>query len=274
MYNRNRGKYSIHYVLAVLLLSVLACSLPNISLTKPEENQTEKTQSTSESAAKLPENVLTEAAATIQNSLPVIGSTETVAPPDLPQAPPIELTNTPTPTLTSTKQPTKTPTKTKSPTTIPPTKTNAPTATGTHTLTPTVVGYTQFPMSPGSTWTTAGFSVKNIHLHTCNGGYAANFKINNRAAVALESLSLKFEDRNTGTVLHGPTVNNAPFMTTDKTCATGGINRLNSGKTLYIGNHLGANDLNLHTIQATIKICTLNSMAGTCFTALLDFVIP
>jgi hypothetical protein len=113
-----------------------------------------------------------------------------------------------------------------------------------------------------------------VHLHPCGNSYAANFAIYNTAGVPLESLSLLIIDRNTGAVLSGPTVSDTPFMSTDRTCETGGIASLATKHTLYIGNWLGRKNLQTHTLRAVIKLCTKNGLQGLCYTAPVEFVVP
>jgi hypothetical protein len=139
---------------------------------------------------------------------------------------------------------------------------------------PTIVGYTPFTPSAILIWKTPAFQVKNLNLHQCNGGYAAIFKLTSTFSTALESLSLQFKDRNSNSILFGPSMSNRPFINSDKTCLFTGSDSMYLSQTAFVGNYLGSKDLRLHTIQATIKLCTKEDLMGSCYRALVEFVVP
>jgi hypothetical protein len=131
------------------------------------------------------------------------------------------------------------------------------------------------PISPNiGYWTTPYFRIRNLNLHDCGSDYAANFKISSTAPIPLESLSLEFVDLTTNIVLYGPATNNAPFLYTDRTCDSFGVDSLAPYQTMYIGNRLGSKSLQTHTIQTIITLCTLENLAGVCYEAIIDFVFP
>lgn len=138
----------------------------------------------------------------------------------------------------------------------------------------TVIPVTIAPVSPQVVEYGTQFKIQNINLHPCSGGFNAIFKISNQSSSKLESLSLHLQDLTTGAVLLGPWISNAPFMNTDRTCATGGIDLLYAGQTRYIGNSLGGSYLSGHTIRATLMLCAKESLNGICSQKMVDFVVP
>jgi hypothetical protein len=138
----------------------------------------------------------------------------------------------------------------------------------------TVIPFIPAPVSPQVVEYGAQFTVQNVNLHACSNGFNAVFKIHNQSSGKLESLSLHIQDINTGAVLLGSWVSNAPFLNTDRTCASGGIDLLPSRQTLYVGNSLGGSQLSGHTIRTTILLCSKESLNGTCSQKMIDFVVP
>ncbi len=81
-------------------------------------------------------------------------------------------------------------------------------------------------------------------------------------------------DVSTNHILVGPVTRNAPFSNTDRSCYQGGIERLDSGHVLYLGESLSHSSLKGHTLQATIKLCTHENLYGTCVQKVIEFVVP
>lgn len=119
-----------------------------------------------------------------------------------------------------------------------------------------------------------GFKIQGVNIHWCGGQPWAIFRVYNRSNKALESLSLLYQDLSAKRTLSSIAASDAPFITTDKTCISGGIESLAPGQTLYLGNSLGSSGLQGHTIQTTITLCTGNGLGGTCYQAITDFVMP
>jgi hypothetical protein len=119
-----------------------------------------------------------------------------------------------------------------------------------------------------------GFKVLGVNLPSCDGIYSANFYIYNLGAVPLESLLIKFTDLSTSSVLLGPVASDAPFIFSDRECMSGGIERLEPGQALFLGNTLSLPQLNGHTIQADISLCTGQGLGGQCYLKTVSFVIP
>lgn len=274
----------------VLLMAGIACSLPQFSLgnltggkdTTQATNQIgdlQQTQiaeqGTQISKPELPSSVLTEVAATIHVGVTIAAQTlqaqMTNMGKETPTTTGIPYTESP-PELTIEPEQRKTQEATNiaegsSDATADATESGLP-------FTPTLAGYTFIPPSSGANLITPAFRVSGVHLVLCNGGYTANFKIYSTASSTLESLSLQFKDRNTDSILWGPTVQNTPFLWTDKTCNINGFDRIYAGQTRYVGNFLGTRSLSLHTIQATIILCTKEDLMGNCYTAIAEFVVP
>ena len=202
--------------------------------------------------------MLTAAAATIGAQLdgqggPEPAITELAPATAMPQAKPSLAPQSAAPTtapLTATPLPTNTPIVLPSATTE--VAQGGVAATATPASGVTVIPVTVVPFLPPVIEYGTHFIIQNINLHPCAGATAANFKIRNQGSTQLKLLSLHLQDLSTGAVLLGPWVSNAPFMDTDRTCAAGGLDQLNSGHTGYIGNSLGGSNLKGHTIRATI----------------------
>jgi hypothetical protein len=277
------ARKNLHFILIIstLLIVNLACRIPEITPPQPTSTDSDLTQEpptglteTTEPGAPdltpaqslaVPDIILTEVAASIYTTITAAaGTAETEitseAPPDVESKPTLTPTSTMPPTLTPTA------TRTTQPT-IPVSSSNTP------TITATLIGYTPIPPEIG-VWATPYFRIRNLNLHECGLNYAANFRIYNTSSVPLESLSLKFYDRTTSSILYGPATNNAPFLSTDRTCDSVGIDFLAPRQTMYAGNLLGPKTLQAHTIRANIKLCTKEDLAGICSEAIVEFVVP
>lgn len=138
----------------------------------------------------------------------------------------------------------------------------------------TVIPVTVAPVFPQVAEYGTQFTIQNINLHPCSDGYNAIFKIRNQSSGKLESLSLHIQDLTTGAVLLGPWSSNTPFMNTDRTCSSGGIDTLLSGQSLFLGNSLGGSHLSEHTIRTTILLCAKESLKGACTQKVVDFIVP
>lgn len=273
--SRTRSKIAILVSISMIVLVTLTCTLPSLPTSPQEPEFTETVDLTAPAGTVQPANtalapiipgeILTEVAATIRAQIPKQpkaspASQKTGAPPaNAPQAPGPILTSTPTPTQTKTAQPART-------------KKAKPTASPSPTLTqipPVII----IQPSPGG-YPDNGFQVRGVNIHWCGGRPWAIFRIRNRSSLALESLSLAYQDLSASKSLSGPFYSDAPFMTTDKTCVSGGLENLAPGNTLYLGNSLGSKGLQGHKIRTTIILCTSNGLAGTCYEKVVDFVMP
>lgn len=264
--NRIRNGIAV-FILISLLLS--ACTLPIPSL--PTQAPT--------NIPGITGAMLTAAAATInahfntQNSpTPQPAPTEVIPATNLPETIP---TSEPQTLPTNETQPAATETilSLETSTPEPPQQAQAATHTSLGAMI-TVIPVTIVPASPEIVEFGTQFKMRNVNLHPCSGGFNAVFKIYNQSSGLLESLSLQMQDLTTGAILLGAWVSDAPFMNTDRTCASGGIDSLASGQTLYLGNSLGGSNLSGHTIRTTILLCSKESLAGTCSQKMIDFIVP
>jgi hypothetical protein len=261
------NRRTILILLLLLIMSSTACKIPFLSQETPSGTELPSGQitGTSDSSAQmppsgtagLPNTILTEVAGTLYAKITEDASaiaSETVTILDG------STTTEPLPTLIATSQ---MQTQVALGTVIP----DLPYATI------TIPGYT--PIAPADgVWITPYFQIRNLNLHECGKNYEANFKVKNRTSKPLESVSLKFFDRTTNTVLTGPTINNAPFLSTDRTCSIHGADTLPSYTTRYVGDLLGPKNLQAHTIRAEITICSGENLSGICSEAALEFVVP
>ncbi len=263
-------------IIITLSLSLSACKIPIPGL--PTQAPT--------IIPVIPDTMLTAAVATISAHLNPQDTLQTIATEPVPTLPLLtEIPTEPLPTseaqsLPATQvQPTPSATSFQlvTPTTIPkpPVEVTAiPQSDVQAEVIATVLPVTIVPLSPQVVEYGAQFKIRNINLHPCADGYNAIFKIYNQSSGKLESLSLHIQDLSTGAVLLGPWESDAPFMNTDRTCATGGIDVLNSGQTLFLGNNLGGSNLSGHTIRTTILLCSKEALKGSCTQKVVDFIVP
>lgn len=127
---------------------------------------------------------------------------------------------------------------------------------------------------PPGGFSDSGFKIKGVNIHTCAKHPWAIFQIYNQSGEPLESLSLLFQDLTGNQTLFGPISSNSPFMSSDRTCSSGGLDALAPGSTLYLGNSLYSSHLKDHTILATITLCTQEGLGGTCYQKSTEFVVP
>jgi hypothetical protein len=118
------------------------------------------------------------------------------------------------------------------------------------------------------------FYVDNVNLAMCYGYYWAVFAIYNNGTNNLESASITVHDLSTGRYLYGPVTDNYPFMWADNTCEAGYLDTLISGGMLFVGGRLNDPAIKFHTLGATIKLCSKDSLQGACFTKNMEFVVP
>jgi len=242
----------------VLLLVSLSCTLPGLPQPEPTNTPSEIIEVTEptmpiEPTKGISGNILTEVAksiyATVTQNAGIPSTSET-------EEPPVSTSEIPIST----------------PTTAPTSTLSQPPEAATSTITPST-GF--LPSDPDQQlWITPYFRVRNINLHNCGLTYAANFKVTSTTNRYLESVSLKFTDLSTGTILLGPETNNSPFLNTDRTCNIYGADSLGPYQTRYVGNTLGPKSLKTHTILANIKLCTKEYLEGTCHEAIVEFVVP
>ena len=249
---RVRLKTAVLVPFSITIFAALACTIPLLP-TKTSESQITETVQPADTAPALdiPGAILTEVAATIRAQIPQEPGA----------SPPSETTNAPqapTPIITST------PTDTRI---------TRPEFTATPNPTLTQISSTLAHQPSGGTYDT-GIQVRGMNIHWCNNQPWAIFRVRNRSSIAFESLSLLYQDLSANKILSGPFISDAPFMSTDKACVSGGLESLASGRTLYLGNTLGSSGLQGHNMQATIILCTGNGLSGTCYQKIVDFVLP
>jgi hypothetical protein len=85
---------------------------------------------------------------------------------------------------------------------------------------------------------------------------------------------LQFIDLSTDQDLYGPTISNAPFMWTDRTCTPGGTDQLDPGYWLFAGGPLGPGRLSGHSILANFLFCSGEDLSGQCYPRSVEFVVP
>jgi hypothetical protein len=255
-------KFGVTIPFIMLGLAILACALPQLP-GLPGGNQPTESPIATVSAGVgvtqgVPGDVLTQVAATIFAQItqqppsavqPTSGAMSSEFPPSEQTQAPTGATSQPQSTMIA--QPTTTPSQ--PPAAIPPDI----------QLTPPPGGFSD-----------AGFKIKGVNIHQCVNHPWAIFQIYNQSGQTLESLSLLIQDQTANQTLFGPIVSNSPFMSSDRTCSSGGLDALAPGSTLYLGSSLYSRHVRDHTILATITLCTQEGLGGTCYQKSTEFVVP
>jgi hypothetical protein len=117
-----------------------------------------------------------------------------------------------------------------------------------------------------------GFSIEFENTHLCGGGVYATVEIVNTGIDFLKSAQIKVEDLDTSTTLYGPFTNTKAFMISPVGCPPG-ENDADPGLTYYIAVFIGTPPSG-NTARFTVKLCTEDSLGGTCVEKHTDFVIP
>jgi hypothetical protein len=107
-------------------------------------------------------------------------------------------------------------------------------------------------------------------IHDCNDQSHAILKVVNNGPDDLESAEITVTFRDSGETLSGPFAHDGPFLGSAGECPPGG-DSVGSGKTKFIGANLGDNNQNGQNLQATITICTADSLSGSCTEAKVNF---
>lgn len=281
---------SIILVAAVIVMAIIACSLPFTTFppapTPPEAIRTD--------TAGLPPLVLTQVASTLFAPLSATLTEQAAIPPavTLQAAPPNTVAPTPTqaPTVIETEPPLSTQTGAPSPTTqitlsAPPTSISTvftipnlplPSVTQVAPALPAqpTAYIPSFPPSGYTAQSGSAYTIAGVNLPVCATGFGANFLIYNHSGYSFESLSLQIIDLNAGFDVYGPMVSNAPFKFTDENCVPGGVDRLENGRGLFVGGALNSPALSGHTLQANFLLCTGNNLSGRCYPRTVEFVVP
>lgn len=119
------------------------------------------------------------------------------------------------------------------------------------------------PVSKTKTPTGASFSIVEITKIKCGGEPTVMVKVKNNGGKALESARLKIIDQTQGKVVFGPQSSNNPFRSSSSDCSSGG-DRLNPGKTLWIGATLTGENISNHKIKVEITMCSEEGLSGKC----------
>jgi hypothetical protein len=232
--------------------------------------------STPQTAKEIPANLLTEVSATLiafLSQTPVGMNTPTVTASSTTGGSAQTLTTTSTltnapPTATTLSITTATPIPAVTNTQLPTFTASPPRPIATFTLVPSPTATR--PVTPGTHFVIDSVNIPN----NCLGPLWVIFAIYNNGTSALESLSLTIHDETAKKVLVLPAINNAPFMSSDKTCAPGTIDTLQSGEVLYIGASLGPTNPSQHTLSATIELCNGEGKGWPCYKRIINFVVP
>ncbi len=274
--SRRPPRSAVFASLALLLSAALACNLP-FQLGPSQPGVSSPAAATPQAAPgepiQVPASVLTEVAATLFAPYQPTWTAQAVmqaAPPpvETQPAPPAAPTQPPQPSPTQAQ-----PTASQPAPSAPPPTSVAPAATPSAVLLPTAYQPTRPPASL-AIQSGGAYTIFGLNLHDCGGSYAANFLIENTGAQALESLSLHFIDLSSERDLYDPSVSDAPFAWSDRTCSPGGIDRLEPGSWLFVGGLLGPGQLSGHTILANFLFCTEENLGGRCYPRSVEFVVP
>jgi len=135
-----------------------------------------------------------------------------------------------------------------------------------------------FTPTPTATATTvpsgSNFSLSFEGVTQCTpGNDYATIKWVNTGSVVFESVQTEIKDLDTTGNLFGPSFSNAPFWAASPACGAGNSS-LGVGNTAYSSYYIGAPAPTGHNIRITVKMCSLDNVAGECVTHSLDSVLP
>lgn len=111
------------------------------------------------------------------------------------------------------------------------------------------------------------------NIHTCTGLRYATFRVENSGLTTLQSVRFLIEDVTAGSVLYGPAFSNAPFLGTAAACPAG-AGALAAGVEAWVAASIGATVPSGHQGRATLRLCTEDSLGGTCIDRVVEFVYP
>ncbi len=117
------------------------------------------------------------------------------------------------------------------------------------------------------------FSLSYATTHSCGEVPHAIIRIVNESGQVLESGEISLYNLTTDSNLFGPLAHDGPFMANASECPPGG-SAIKVGKTMYMGASLGTPPPSGASVRATIKICTQDSLRGTCNEESLTFTVP
>ena len=115
----------------------------------------------------------------------------------------------------------------------------------------------------------ASFSNK----HQCMGTMGFFFQITNAGTMPLKSMQITILDLTAQENLMGPAEQNMPFMLDANQCPPT-TNILDPGTTAFVGGMLDKDPLSNHDARAIIKLCTEESLKGTCLEQYVTFKTP
>jgi hypothetical protein len=107
----------------------------------------------------------------------------------------------------------------------------------------------------------------------CGTEPALYFQIDNSSGPDLESVRLTIQDLTEGDTVFGPEQSNSPFLGSDSDCPPG-VGTLPAGAVGYIAGKVTRLSLPASMMQATIKVCTQENLAGSCGEKTIQFTMP
>ena len=118
------------------------------------------------------------------------------------------------------------------------------------------------------------FTVSFENLHICSAPLRyATFRLGNTGTVAFESVRIQIVDLNTSGTLYGPGTNNTPYLATASDCPPQSSS-MGPGSVYFLAASIGADPPHGHNARLTLKMCTQDSLAGSCIEKTTDFVVP
>ena len=121
--------------------------------------------------------------------------------------------------------------------------------------------------------TNAYFSITGVKMIKCGGEFTIMIRVKNNGNQALESASLQVYDLTKSKNLFGPDTSNNPFRSSDSDCSAGG-DRLEPGKSLYIGAGLGTQNRSGNRLEIDVGMCTEENFSGKCYWDGLIYKVP
>jgi hypothetical protein len=121
--------------------------------------------------------------------------------------------------------------------------------------------------------TAAYFSITGVKMIKCSGEFTIMVRVTNNGNKALESASLQVYNLTKSKNLFGPNTSNNPFRSSDSDCSAGG-DRLEPGKSLYVGAGLGTQNLAGNRLEIDVGLCTEEGFSGKCDWDEITYKVP
>ena len=114
-------------------------------------------------------------------------------------------------------------------------------------------------------------SFDNVHM--CGSLQYATIRVDNTGTEFFESMSISIKDITDNVMLYNTGTSNSPFLPNANDCPPANSD-LDPGETYYIAVSIGSSPTSGNTARVTLKICSEDTLGGTCISKTINFEIP